>query len=64
MSAANHLKTLTSERGLEGWRILHKELMGVDGPRQEEEFNAIADLPVLKAADMAKFENLYIRWEA
>ena len=63
-TASNHLKTLSSERGLEGWRILRKELMGVDGPRQEEEFNAIADLPSLKPADMAKFENLYIRWEA
>ena len=27
-TAANHLKTLSSERGLEGWRILRKELMG------------------------------------
>lgn len=44
--------------------MLHKELMNVDGHRQEEEFNAIADLPMLKAADMAKFENLYNRLEA
>ena len=28
------------------------------------EFNAIADLPSLKAAEMSKFESLYIRWEA
>ena len=47
LTAANNLKTLSSERGLEGWRVLRKELMGVDGPRQEVEFNAIADLPVL-----------------
>ena len=63
-SAANHLKTLSTERGLEGWRILRRELMGVDGPRQEEEFNAIADLPKLKLADMSKFENLIVRWES
>ena len=63
-SAANHLNTLSSERGLEGWRVLRKELMGLDGPRQEEEFNAIADLPRLKLSDMAKFENLIVRWES
>ena len=38
--------------------------MGLDGPRQEEEFNAIADLPRLKLSDMAKFENLIVRWES
>ena len=32
LSAANHLKTLSSEKGLEGWRMLPKGLMGVDGP--------------------------------
>ena len=61
-SAAKHLKTISSERGLEGWRVLRKELMGLDGPRQE--LNAIAHLPRLKLSDMSKFENLIIRWES
>ena len=64
LAAGNHLKPISSERGLEAWRILKKELMGRDGPRQEEEFNAIADLPKLKPADMQRFDNLYVRWEA
>ena len=42
---------------------MRKELMGLDGPRQEEEFNAIADLPRLIRSDMAKFENSIVRWE-
>ena len=52
------MKPISPERGLEAWRILKKELMGRDGPRQEEEFNAIADLPKLKPADMQRFDNL------
>ena len=52
LAAANHMKPLSSDRGLEAWRVLRKELMGMDGPRQEEEFNAIADLPKLKLSDM------------
>ena len=48
LAAGNHLKPISSERGLEAWRILKKELMGRDGPRQEEEFNAIDDLPSSK----------------
>ena len=55
---------LSSERGLEGWKVLRRELMGLDGLRQEKESNAIADLPRLKLSDMAKFENLIIRWES
>ena len=31
---------------------------------KEKEFNAIADLPNLKPADMQRFDNLYVRWEA
>ena len=58
------MKPISSEKGLEAWRILKKELMGRDGPRQEEELNAIADLPKLKASDMQRFDNLYVRWEA
>ena len=64
MTAGNQLKPISSERGLEAWRILKKELMGRDGPRQEEELNSIADLPKLKAADVQRFDNLYVRWEA
>ena len=58
LAAGNHLKPISPERGLEAWRILKKEFMGRDGPRQEEEFNAIADLPKLKPADMQRFYNL------
>ena len=50
MTATNYLNTLSSERGLEGWRILRKDLMRVDGPRQEEEFNAIAGPPTILEA--------------
>ena len=39
---------------------IKKELMGRDGPQQEEEFNEIADLPKLKPADMPRFENLLV----
>ena len=49
-TAANHLKTRSSERGLEGWRILRRGLMGVDGTRQEEESNAIANPTLLEAS--------------
>ena len=38
--------------------------MGMDGPRQEEKFNATADLTQLKLSDMRKFDNLYVRWES
>ena len=64
LTAANHLKPISSERGLEAWRVLRRELMGREGPRQEEEFNAIAELPKLKSSDMAKFDNLFVRWES
>ena len=64
LTAGNHLKPISSEKGLEAWRILKKDMMGRDGPRQEEKFNAIADLPKLKPADMSRFDNLYVRWEA
>ena len=64
LTAGNHLKHISSERGLEAWRVLRRELMGREGPRQEEEFNAIAELPKLKSADMAKFDNLFVRWES
>ena len=64
LTAANHLKPLNSDQGLEAWRVLRKELLGIDGPRQEEEFNAIADLPKLKLAEMSRFDNLYVRWES
>ena len=64
LTAGNHLKPISSERGLEAWRVLRRELMGREGPRQEEEFNAIAELPKLKSADMAKFDNLFVRWES
>lgn len=62
--AANHIKRINEERRLEAWRVLRRELMGMDGPRQDEEMNAIADLSDLKASDMSKFESLYIRWES
>ena len=58
------MKPLTDDRGLEAWRVLRRELMGRDGPRQEAEFNAIADLPKLKLADMVNFDNLFVRWES
>ena len=63
-TAGNHLKPISDDRGLEAWRVLRRELMGRDGPRQEEEFNAVADLPKLKPADMSNFDNLFVRWEA
>ena len=53
--AVNHLKPISKERGLEAWRVLRQELMGVDGPRQEEECNGIAELPSLKIKEMPKF---------
>ena len=62
--AANHLRPLRADQGLEAWRVLRKELLGIDGPRQEDEFNAIADLPKLKLAEISKFDNLYVRWES
>ena len=43
---------------------MRKERMGLDGPRQEEELNAIADLQRLKLSDMSKFENLIVRWDS
>ena len=64
LTAANHLKPISADRGLEAWRKLRRELLGKDGPRQEEEFNAVADLPKLKLADMSNFDNLYVRWES
>ena len=36
---------------------------GVDGPRQKEEFNAMAK-PRLKPATMQIFDNLNVGWEA
>ena len=56
LTAANHLKPLSDDRGLEAWSVLRRELMGRDGPRQEAEFNAIADLPKLKLAEMNHFD--------
>ena len=38
--------------------ILKKEIMARDGPRQEQEFKAIADLPKLKPADVQIFDNI------
>ena len=64
LTAGNYLKPISADRGLEAWRVLRRELLGRDGPRQEEEFNAIADLPKLKVSDMTHFENLFVRWEA
>ena len=64
LTAANRLKPISADRGLEAWRKLRRELLGKDGARQEEEFNAVADLPKLKLADMVNVDNLYVRWEA
>ena len=64
LAAANHLKPIAADRGLEAWRKLRRELLGKDGARQEEEFNAVADLPKLKLTDMSNFDNLYVRWES
>ena len=38
--------------------------MGRDEPGQEEELNAIADLPKLKLAELNNVDNLFVRWES
>ena len=63
-TAAKHSKPHSLSQGLEAWENVRKELLGIDGPRQEEEFNAIADLPKLELAEISRFQNLYGRWES
>ena len=64
LTAANQLKPISGDRGFEAWRILRRELMGRDGPRQEAELNASANLPELKLEEITNFDNLFVRWES
>ena len=38
-------------------------MLGIDGSRQEEECNAIADLPKLILPEISGFDKFYVRWK-
>ena len=45
LTAGNHLKPISSERGLEAWRILKKEMMGRDGPGKRRNLMRLPTCP-------------------
>lgn len=48
----------------EAWRVARKLLFGIDGPRQEEEVHAIADLLKFGLAALSRLDSQYVRWES